>query len=154
MMTDAAALRFWSKVRKVGECFEWTASVDSGGYGQFMLNRKNRRAHRLAWEETHGPVPRGLHVLHRCDNRRCVRWEHLFLGTNADNVRDMDAKGRRRTVAHRGEQHANARLSQGDVIAIRELHANGRTYENLAEWFGVSRATIGAVVTRRNWGWL
>jgi hypothetical protein len=76
-------------------CLEWQAARDRDGYGYFGVRAgKVAKAHRLAWEFAHGPIPDGLHVLHKCDNPPCIDVEHLFLGTNDDNVADMNAKGR------------------------------------------------------------
>jgi DNA-binding CsgD family transcriptional regulator len=87
--------RFWRKVRKGEECWEWTGfRVPPLGYGRFRLNDEQTWAHRVSWELTFGPIPEGLQVCHRCDNPPCVRPDHLFLGTPLDNVRDMIGKGR------------------------------------------------------------
>lgn len=86
--------RFWAKVDRSGECWTWTASAHSFGYGRFGIGRRVFTAHRVAWELVNGPVPGGLHVCHRCDNPPCVRPDHLFLGTAKENLRDMIAKGR------------------------------------------------------------
>jgi len=92
--------RFWSRVDKSGDCWIWTGYRDRKTYGIVERRRDGRRetrAHRWAWILTHGPIPDGLFVLHRCDNPPCVRPDHLWLGTTDDNMADMAAKGR----AHR-----------------------------------------------------
>lgn len=83
-----------------GECWTWTAARLPFGYGEFRLDGRPVRAHRLAWEWEHGPIPPGLCVLHRCDRPECVRPSHLWLGTKAENTADMKAKGRGRFADH------------------------------------------------------
>lgn len=87
--------RFYAKVRFGASCFEWTGARTAPGWHGVMLFRGTRQvAHRIAWQLMRGPIPDGLNVLHSCDNAGCVRIEHLFLGTQADNMRDAAAKGR------------------------------------------------------------
>ena len=91
--------RFWSKVNRTdnpNDCWEWNASRVSGGYGQAIRFGKSSVAHRVAWELTQGPIPEGIFVCHRCDNRLCCNPAHLFLGTARDNNRDKMDKGRAR----------------------------------------------------------
>src|SRR5215831_7021758 len=89
--------RFWSHVSKADGCWEWTAYRDPAGYGRLGAGSKKAGvilAHRFSWIIHFGPIPEGIHVCHHCDNPPCVRPEHLFLGSNADNHADMRAKGR------------------------------------------------------------
>jgi hypothetical protein len=99
LLHNTQARRFWKKVTKLNgnnACWVWTSSLNDGGYGQFWVGavKRNLLAHRLAYVLTYGPIARGLLVCHRCDNPICVRPEHLFVGTVADNLRDMVRKGR------------------------------------------------------------
>jgi hypothetical protein len=87
-------LRFWVNVRKGAGCWEWTGVLDAGGYGQISIHDHSRRTHRVSWELNRGPIPGGLWVLHHCDNRKCVRPDHLYLGNAKDNARDMVQRGR------------------------------------------------------------
>lgn len=111
----AVVERFWQKVERADgdACWEWRASVTPGtGYGAFGVGGVVVGAHRFVWELERGAIPDGFCVLHRCDNRRCVRIDHLFLGTRADNVADMDTKGRRRWRALSGDAWHAARRAQ------------------------------------------
>jgi len=94
--------RFWSKVRKAKGCWVWQAGGHKFGYGEFHLGGGSNyvRAHRFSWVlANERPVPKGMSVLHRCDNPLCVRPSHLFLGSQRDNVLDMVQKGRQRNKA-------------------------------------------------------
>ena len=88
--------RFWSKVKKgsPNECWEWTAAKNNKGYGKFKFEGKMRKAHRISWQLHYGPVQNELHVLHTCDNPSCVNPNHLWLGSNSDNHKDMTDKDR------------------------------------------------------------
>jgi len=103
-MRRTTAERFWAKVDRSGDCWLWTAGVwkSRGGYGKFQAgsSRANARvvyAHRQAWELTNGAIPEGAIVRHRCDNPPCVNPDHLVLGDQTDNLRDMQRRGRGRT---------------------------------------------------------
>lgn len=92
----AADERFWSKVSKGDGCWEWQAGRLPTGYGRFSDKGVEYKAHRFSWALAHGAIPEGMLICHRCDNPRCVRPDHLFLGTNSDNQRDMVNKNRGR----------------------------------------------------------
>lgn len=139
--------RFWSKVDKTGECWVWRACIGNHGYGQFGLRPSYVLAHRFSYELANGPIGVGLCVLHRCDNRRCVNPEHLFLGTRTDNARDRDAKGR----APYGERHPMAKLTAMQVADIRAQHAAGAGKEDLAARFGVTESNVGLILRRQTW---
>lgn len=149
--------RFWKKVRRGEGCWEWTGYRQSPVYGGHGLFRRGdgrvgmHGAHRASWEIHNGPVPTGLFVLHRCDNPPCVRPDHLFLGTQSDNVRDMDAKGRRRVRPLHGEANPSARLTEALVLELRERNKGGEGYRRLARAFGISTATVQDAVSGRTW---
>lgn len=169
-LNASAPARFAAKVDSSGDCHVWTAGLSTDGYGQFRPGGTHPvvPAHRVAWVLATGDDPGDRLVLHRCDNRRCVRVEHLFLGTPAENSADMVAKGRqyqgptwwqRRGVPSpledrrpaRGERQHLAKLTDDAVRAIRRRHAAGETQQALADEFGVSQRAVSAVVRRVTW---
>ncbi len=156
--------RFWSKAHPEPNsgCWLWTANATSAGYGLFVVgsrtdgSRRRVYAHRHAYELAHGPIADGLYVCHRCDVPACVNPAHLFLGTHADNVRDMFAKGRagcqvRTDRMPRGERHGCARLTEAQVIEVRTRHAAGESLKSLAAAFGVTTSGVWRVAHRVSW---
>ncbi|MCP4990745.1 MAG: HNH endonuclease [Colwellia sp.] len=127
-------------------CLIWLGSVHRKGYGHIGVNGKTEKTHRFAWEQTNGPIPDGMHVLHYCDNPSCVNPDHLFIGTNADNVADKIKKGR--DVYANGEDHGASKLSKSDVIAIR---SDARPRKEIAANYGVSISQIGRILRREHW---
>lgn len=125
------------------------AKCGPNGYGQVFLGRVHgklirKAAHRLAWELSHGPIPDGLTVLHKCDNPRCVRPEHLMLGTQRDNVHDAIRKGRRNAFGHQ-------KLTAQDVVQIRVRAAHGDDFSDLATEFNLTRHSIAGIVRGDTW---
>jgi hypothetical protein len=147
--------RFWQKVSKGGpdECWNWTAAVNKYGYGHFGFSAAVGmiRAHRYAFELTNGEIPHGAIVRHRCDNRLCVNPAHLELGTAADNVADMMARGRQRNRPLKGAENGSAKLSPETVLEIRRRLANGATDRGLARDIGVGKSTVRRIRTGQSW---
>lgn len=145
--------RFWRHVAKgaAGGCWEWSGYRDRHGYGRFApgpgKRRSGRLAHRISWVLNNGDLPAGMMVCHHCDNPACVRPEHLFLGSHAENVADCVRKGR---VAH-GADHGHAKLTAPAVVRIRELASLGSSLASLGREFGVSPNTITHIVRGDTW---
>lgn len=137
LLSEKEANRFWAQVDKSGECWEWTGTR-SRGYGAFKLLRVRASAlmaHRVSWEISNGMIVDGLFVCHRCDNKRCVRPDHLFLGTNRDNQLDAVAKGRTRG---RGRW-----ITLNQRAEVAALYKTGRyTIQRLADMYEVSTMPI------------
>jgi hypothetical protein len=143
-MTPEQVARFWAKVDKTGECWVWTKGRQTKGYGQFVNQYHWHLAHRFAWEVTHGPIPEGLQVCHRCDNPPCCNPAHLFLGTIADNMADKIRKGRQ-----------PSKITADQVLIIRARYANAPKKRGvgtqLAREFGVTHAQISNIIHRKRW---
>jgi hypothetical protein len=142
-------LRFWSKVAFTDGCWEWQASIRKrDGYGRFQTGATTQEtAHRFSYALANGPIPQGMFVCHRCDNPRCVRPDHLFLGTPDDNMQDKTRKGRQA----KGSE-ISKRLRPEDVLLIRTMYASGNySQQELADSFGVYQTTISHIIRRSNW---
>ena len=175
--------RFWSKVDVHGPvhptlgtpCWVWRCGRVTTGYGLFKVGGHpgtTYLAHRFAWENVCGQIPNGLFVLHACDNPSCVRPDHLFLGTHADNSADMVRKGRQAKISRpapwaagrnhwssrqpnsvlRGSVNPASKLTEQDVMTIRSIYTAGDTSQQmLADRYGVSQVAISLVVRREKW---
>lgn len=130
--------RFWDYAAIGPDCWGWSGHT-SCGYGVITVPRGQMKAHRFSYELHNGPIPKGLHVLHRCDNPPCCNPKHLFLGTQAENTSDMDAKGRRRSVPSLGIKHGMVKLTEDQVRAIR---ASSGPAPAIAAQYGISDSTI------------
>lgn len=145
-------------------CWLWLGRPNSDGYGVATWRGKSEGAHRKSWTHYRGPIPAGMLVLHKCDNRACMNPDHLFLGSNADNAADRDAKGRQsRGRDHgdtfrdspkflasrpRGEMHVNAKLTAEQV---REMRNAQGSLQQIASRYGVHKTLVGQIKKGKAW---
>lgn len=144
---------FWARVDKTSNpngCWDWLGPVNRTGYGKLTWNTKDTVAHRVAWELANGrPVPDGMCVCHSCDRRICCRPDHLWTGSNVDNIADRTSKGR--SWHSDGELDGMAKLTWDKVNYIREQVAAGCVQRQLAKELSMSPAAICLVVNRKTW---
>jgi hypothetical protein len=131
----------------IAGCWIWTGTITSRGYGQLLSNNKKMYAHRAAFEAFVGDIPEGMVVCHTCDNVHCVNPDHLFLGTQKDNLQDMKEKGR----STAGEKNKQSKLSEDDVKAIKHWLNHGVSEYQLSKSFDVSRSAINAIKLGKSW---
>ena len=134
-------------------CWLWVGAITGAGYGSVWWQRKYVAVHRASYEYHIGPISKGMMVLHKCDVRNCFNPDHLIQGTCKDNIRDAHRKGR--AFIARGSLQGQAILIEEDVIKIKEM-LDDRIYSHreIAEIYGVTRATITAINMGKNWSWL
>lgn len=130
-------------------CWEWKRSSDGWGYGKISIQHKLEKVHRVMFSLANGPIPTGMCVCHKCDNPPCCNPDHLFLGTHADNRRDMIQKGRLSDQS--GTLNSQAKINDNIAREIRSLYANGVMQKLIAEKYGISTGIVNRVVLRRNW---
>jgi HNH endonuclease len=131
-------------------CWLWTGSVRKRfNYGAFLYRGKYERAHRAMWLISGRTIPDGMQLLHKCDVPCCVNPDHLFLGTHLDNMRDMDAKGRRARLG--GERNPHAILTNDQALQIRRLRAHGMKLKDIGAEFGVSINVVHRASTNRTY---
>jgi len=141
--------RFWPKVQRGDGCWLWMGYRQKSGHGRIgVAGNRVESTSRVAWQLTYGPIPEGMEVCHKCDNPPCVRPDHLFVGTHADNMADCVAKGRHSATDGR---HHNARLNADSVREIRRLRAAGVSGKEVATLFGVAETTVSQVFHRHLW---
>lgn len=153
-MNISAIVRFAKYVGEADEngCWPWTGAIASTGYGVLNVDGKIVGAHRLAvYFMTGDPIPKGMQVMHTCDNRKCVNHNHLKIGTARDNMKDMIAKGRDRHDGFIGEAHPGAKLSESDVKEILRLLSTGMSQREAAERFNVSKSTVKKIRAGESW---
>lgn len=151
MAKRSLADRFCDKytVNSSTGCWEWTAGINTYGYGNFGPDK----AHRWSYQHHFGPIPKGMFVCHKCDVRHCVNPDHLFLGTNQDNMDDMVNKGRQ----PKGEKNGRSKLTKQSVVLMKQFfNRHPPTYLGgqclfLARWFNVSKQTASHIAVGRTW---
>lgn len=144
-MSKSLANRFWKKVEitNLVDCWHWTASTNSLGYGRIKVNRKNQYATRIAWMLTYGDIPENQCVCHKCDNPICVNPNHLFLGTKHENLIDMVRKGR-----------AGRILTKEQVLSMRSLHSDGISCKALSYQFNTEISHIYRIIKKERWKYI
>ncbi len=157
-LTRSLSDRFWKyvKINEVSECWEWIGKSKVQGYGVIGVGgRKDGKilAHRLSYIMWKGDIPdseeyHGMVVMHECDNRLCVNPGHLSLGTQKDNVRDMDKKGRRITKSKQGSEHHATKINSEQAASI---YLEEGVYRLIAEKYGCTLATVKNIKRRVTW---
>ena len=146
---------FWSRVKKTRSCWFWGGGKFASGYGALRVDGRQVRAHRYAYELCYGALLPGFVVCHRCDNPPCVRPDHLFAGSQRDNMRDALLKGRLYLPPGRkfgrGEAHPAAKLSHAVVVAMRAMYKQGFTQRQLAQLYRVTRSGVAHVIQGNRW---
>lgn len=143
--------RFWSKVDKTDGCWLWIANKTPAGYGKVKIAGKTKLAHRVSYELTYGKrIPKNRIILHQCDNPSCVKPEHLSIGTQKQNIRDMITKHRDQMV---GDKNNKAILTTEQVKEIRHTHGTNRQVflKDIAKEYGVSLHTIHRILKNQAW---
>lgn len=154
VLTEKDVVRFWARVDRRGpdECWLWLAAKDPCGYGEIGINRRVERAHRVSYALSTNTQPAKLKVCHNCpggDNPSCVNPRHLWLGTDADNMRDRGAKGR--TNKPKGQANSKAKLTDDDIPVIRRKRKDGRTIRSLATEYRLNVEAISRLLSRKTW---
>lgn len=129
-------------------CWIFNVDINAKGYGQMTIDNKKIRAHRISWMLHNGSIPKGIFICHQCDNRPCVNPDHLFMGTNNDNMKDAAIKGR--FPKRVGEINPSAKLTRDDVLFIRS-NPHGMTGRALAKRFSMSPSAISCIILRKSW---
>jgi HNH endonuclease len=142
------------------QCWAWTGSKNEHGYGRLQKGTtppRATKAHRASWSIYHGPIPDGLHVLHRCDNPECSNPRHLFLGTHQENMLDSKTKGRPRgpqpgTVSvNVGSANGRAKLTENQITEIRHRVSSGELQREVGARFGIRQSTVSGIINGKRW---
>ena len=132
---------FWNQVTKEQGCWEWTGNLFNTGRGRFCFLGKDEIAHRLTWKLSKGPIPKEMHILHKCDNPICCKPWHLFFGDHNDNMKDMSLKHRSRS----------GNLNDEKVLEIRQRYRSGELQREIAVDFNITSAAVSAICSRKSY---
>lgn len=139
--------KFWAKVHKTDSCWVWDASGTQNGYGQFWFRGKLWLAHRVSWILANGTIPNGLFVLHACDNKPCVNPNHLYLGTNSENIKRAAQQGVLGKAC--GERNGHCKLTDEQVRRLLADRRSGMDRDAISEKYKISRNYVYAL----SYGW-
>jgi hypothetical protein len=140
----------WLVLDKKTGCLNFSGGKVGIGYGRLRIGRRQHLAHRHAYELKFGPIPDGLLVCHTCDNPACCNTDHLFLGSQTDNMSDRMKKGRYGTAA-RGAKNGSAKLTDAEVTEIRSLISSGMRQVDIAARFGITQPLVSQIALRKKW---
>ncbi len=159
-----------NKIKIINNCWEWQGGLNNAGYGKIRNGKKHLSAHRLSYELFKGQIPEGKLVCHSCDNKKCVNPDHLWLGTQKENIQDAKKKGilpkqfgrkhseetlkklkLRKHSDRRGDKHHLKKLTSDDVFKIRELLDQGIKQVEIAKLYDVDSSAISNIKRKRNW---
>jgi hypothetical protein len=147
--------RFWKKVKKTENCWEWTANKIKHGYGRINFEGRPQLAHRVSWILSNGNIPYGFVICHRCDNPSCVRPDHLFIGTMSDNKKDSDSKNRSyrtgKPPIKLGKENNMTRFTKDQILEIRSRYASGEDQYSIGRSYSAAQGTISNIVRRKSW---
>lgn len=138
------------EIDRMNNCWNWTKALNKDGYGQVWFRGKLWRAHRAAWFLAYGKIPRNLHIMHDCDNRKCFNPDHLSLGTHKENMQQRDS----RNIGYQafGENHGNVKFSKKEILEIRQEYSKGNTsYRKLAKIYNTNPSYIGHIIRKKWW---
>ena len=144
--------RFYDKLEKTENCWNYKGAIHHSGYGVFCIKKKALASHRVSFEIFNkNPINEGMYILHSCDNRKCCNPLHLSEGTHQDNMDDKVKKNRQSRKGPQGSSHPRSKLTEKDVIDIRKKYSLGISRKELINEYIVSESTICLIILRKIW---
>lgn len=153
MKKPSVKQRFLNKIIKTKSCWIWNAGLFSSGYGQFFNGKNKITAHRYSYILHNGTIENNkLVVCHSCDNKKCVNPEHLFLGTQKQNIRDMMSKNRQKFGKHPGQLNGRAKITKKQVDEIRKKYYNEKISAlKLGKEYNISESQTLRIIKKQSW---